>query len=139
MRSQSQGSLLYDAGCGICSRLARSWAPTLHRYGFAVAPLQSAWLPMRTGLSPAELLRDVRLLRPDGQLTSGPDVYRYIMRRIWWAYPAYLVSRAPVLRRLFDWGYRSVARHRQVISRRCGLATNPGKNDESTEVGRSHG
>jgi hypothetical protein len=94
---------------------------------------------MRTGLSPAELLRDVRLLRPDGQLTSGPDVYRYIMRRIWWAYPAYLVSRAPVLRRLFDWGYRSVARHRQVISRRCGLATNPGKNDESTEVGRSHG
>src|SRR5688572_16923122 len=97
-----EGWVLYDAACGICSRWVPSWGPTLQRLGLGVAPLQSPWVEDRTGLAAAELLSDLRLLRPDGRLISGAEVYRFIMRRLWWAYPLYLLSEVPGLRSLFD-------------------------------------
>src|SRR3982751_1741745 len=122
MSAGPQGTVLYDAACGLCRRLARRWTPALERYGFTVAPLQSPWVPSRTGLDEHEPVAEIRLIRVDGELISGPDVYRAIMRRIWWAYPGYLLSLAPGLRRLFDWTYRTVARHRGAISASCGLS-----------------
>jgi predicted DCC family thiol-disulfide oxidoreductase YuxK len=120
-----EGWVLFDGACGICSRWVPSWGPTLQRLGLAIAPLQSPWVQEHTGLAPHELVSDLRLLRPDGQLISGADVYRYVMRRIWWTYPLYLLSEAPGLRRLFDWIYRTFARHRMQISATCGLPQNP--------------
>jgi predicted DCC family thiol-disulfide oxidoreductase YuxK len=116
-----EGWVLFDGACGICSRLAHASAPTLRRLGLETAPLQSEWVPQLTGLPPEQLLSDIRLLRHDGSLTSGADVYRYVMRRIWWMFPIYLLSKTPVVRQLFDWGYRSFARHRLEISSSCGL------------------
>ena len=75
----------------------------------------------RTGLPPADLLSNIRLLQPDGQMLAGPEVYRYMMRRIWWTYPIYLLSRVPGLSHLFDWAYRTFARHRTRISASCGI------------------
>jgi predicted DCC family thiol-disulfide oxidoreductase YuxK len=115
------GWVLYDADCGVCTRLAQFWKPTLVRLGFSTAPLQSPWVPERTGLALEELLTDIRLLASDGTLLSGPNVYRHVMRRLWWAYPLYLLSKAPGLSRAFDWGYRAFARHRTRISATCGL------------------
>jgi len=115
------GWVLYDGDCGVCSRWVPSWGPTLQRRGLAIAPLQSAWVRERTGLLPADLLSDIQLLQPGGQLLSGPDVYRYMMRRIWWTYPLYLLSKPPGLSQLFDWAYRTFARHRMRISAGCGL------------------
>jgi predicted DCC family thiol-disulfide oxidoreductase YuxK len=114
------GWVLYDGDCGVCSRWVPSWGPTLQRRGLAIAPLQSAWVRERTGLLPADLLSDIQLLQPGGQLLSGPDVYRYMMRRIWWTYPLYLLSKLPGLSQLFDWAYRTFARHRMRISAGCG-------------------
>ena len=121
MKPEPQGSILYDASCGACSRWVSFWTPTLERHGFTVSPLQSPWVPSHTGLPETELLDDVRLLHPDGRLTSGPDVYRYVMRRIWWSYPGYLLSLLPGLRTVFDWAYRTFARHRAAFSATCGL------------------
>jgi hypothetical protein len=101
--------------------LAQFWEPTLQRLGLSIAPLQSPWVQERLVLPRDKLLDDLRLLRPDGRFISGADVYRYIMRRIWWAYPLYLLSKAPGLSRLFDWSYRTFARHRMRISATCGL------------------
>lgn len=101
--------------------------------GLEPTPLQSPWLPDRTGMSGEELVREVRLLRPDGALINGPEVYRFIMRRTWWLYPAYLVSLVPGARSLFDWGYRSFARHRSLISAVCGL---PDRHDSAAEAGK---
>ena len=39
------------------------------------------------------------------------------MRRIWWAYPLYLLSAAPLLSRVFDWAYRTFAINRHRFSR----------------------
>jgi predicted DCC family thiol-disulfide oxidoreductase YuxK len=115
------GWLLYDGECGICSRWVPAWAPTLRRYGLAVAPLQSSWVSKRTGLTESDLLNDIQLLERQGQLHSGPDAYRYLMRRIWWASPFYLLSILPGLRSGFNWAYRTFARHRTRISASCGL------------------
>lgn len=115
------GWVLYDADCGVCSRWVPAWAPWLERSGLTIAPLQSSWVPDRTGLTPGDLLSDIRLLELDGTLYSGADVYRYLMRRIWWGYPLYLLSRTPGFRQLFNWAYRTFARHRMRISASCSL------------------
>jgi hypothetical protein len=128
------GWLLYDGSCGVCSRGVSAWAPTLDRYGIGIAPLQSDWVRTQLNVSDAELLADVRLLArvadsktgrhenlgPYQQIV-GADVYRYIMRRIWWAYPLYLLTRVPGLRTLYEWGYRRFAERRYHISRVCRL------------------
>jgi predicted DCC family thiol-disulfide oxidoreductase YuxK len=98
------------------------WALTLRRRGFEIAPLQTDWVRERLGASSEdELLSDFRLLLNDGRQMRGADAYRYVMRRIWWVYPIYLVSVTPVLRRLFDWGYRTFADNRYHVSRSCRL------------------
>ncbi|HJR16826.1 MAG TPA: DUF393 domain-containing protein [Gemmatimonadales bacterium] len=115
------GWILYDGDCGVCSRWVPSWAPSLSRYGLAVAPLQSPWVEERTGLSGSELVKEIRLLERNGRLHSGANVYRYLMRRIWWAYPLYLISIVPPFSRAFDWAYRTFATHRIRLSESCGL------------------
>lgn len=105
----------------MCTRLARSWSPTFARLGLSAAPVQSPWVSGRTGLDNDELVRSIRLLENDGTLFSGPEVYRYVMRRLWWTYPLYLLSRLPALSHIFDWSYRTFARHRGVISAGCSL------------------
>jgi predicted DCC family thiol-disulfide oxidoreductase YuxK len=112
--------VLYDGACGICSRWVPKWSPTLARLGLDVAPLQSPWVGQRTGLPGDVLLQELRLLHRDGSLTSGADVYRYILRRLRWTYPVYLLSVMPGFRPLFDWAYRTFARHRMRISASCG-------------------
>jgi predicted DCC family thiol-disulfide oxidoreductase YuxK len=121
MNAPAAGWILYDGSCGICSRWVPFWAPTLRRLGLDTAPLQSAWVAERTGLAPDVLVQDVRLLRTDGSLVSGADVYRWAMRRLWWALPLYAVSVLPGGRQLFDWAYRTFARHRMHLSDACGL------------------
>jgi predicted DCC family thiol-disulfide oxidoreductase YuxK len=43
------------------------------------------------------------------------------MRRIWWAYPLYVLSVTPLLSRVFDRAYRNFAVNRYRFSRACGL------------------
>lgn len=117
----AKGWILYDGDCGVCSHWVPRWRTTLSRLGLEVAPLQSAWVEERTGLAHDALLTDLRLLRNDGSIIAGADVYRYVMRRVWWAYPLYLVSVVPGFRQVFDWGYRTFAQHRMRISASCGI------------------
>jgi predicted DCC family thiol-disulfide oxidoreductase YuxK len=114
------GWVLYDDSCGFC----RCWIPLWSR-GFDIAPLQAAWVRERIGLSEAELLRDIRLLLADGRRLDGASAYRYVMRRIGWAFPLYLASTLPLLRQAFDWAYQTFSRNRFRFSRACGLANDP--------------
>ncbi len=113
--------MLYDAGCGVCARWVPFWAPTLGRLDLAIAPLQAPWVAAQVGLSDDALLADIRLLLRDGRQLVGADVYRYVMRRRWWAYPFYLLTVTPGLRWLFDRAYRAFAAHRLRFSAACGL------------------
>jgi predicted DCC family thiol-disulfide oxidoreductase YuxK len=115
------GWVLYDDSCGFCSRWVPFWSGALSRRGLGIAPLQADWVRSRLSLSDAEIVQDLLLLFRDGRLIRGADVYRYVMQRVWWAYPLFLLSTAPVGRRMFDFGYRTFARNRFRVSRACGL------------------
>jgi len=67
------------------------------------------------------LLADIRLLTTSGQLVSGADVYLYVARCIWWAWPFYAVFSLPGFNRLIHAGYRWFARNRYCISHTCRL------------------
>ncbi len=121
-RSELQGTVLYDDSCGFCRRWVPFWEKTLNRRGFKIAPLQSSWVKERLNLPAEELEQELRLLFPDGKQVIGADVYRHVMRRIWWAFPFYLISIAPLFRRIFDWSYRTFADNRYRISSSCGLS-----------------
>ena len=120
-----KGWVLYDGTCGFCSRWVPFWQSTLKKRGFRIAPLQADWVGERFALSEQELTSDFRLLLANGQRLAGADVYRYLMRRIWWATPLYVLSISPIFRTLFDRGYRAFADNRYRISRTCRLSPKP--------------
>lgn len=116
------GWVLFDGSCGFCRNWVVYWAPTLRRRGFEIAPLQEPWVRERLDTSSEdELLSDFRLLLSDARQLRGAEAYRYLMRRIWWTYPIYLLAVTPILRHVFDWGYRVFADNRYHISRSCRL------------------
>ena len=116
-----RGWVLYDGACGVCARWVPYWAPTLARLGLDVASLQEPWVRDRLPLASDALLSDIRLLLDDGTHVAGADVYRYVMRRLWWAYPGYLAATAPGVSRIFDASYRAFADHRHQLSAACRL------------------
>jgi predicted DCC family thiol-disulfide oxidoreductase YuxK len=116
-----QGVVLYDGQCGFCSRWVKFWAGTIARRGFKIASLDEPWVAERLRMPREELLTDIRLLTAAGQLISGPDVYLYVTRRIWWAWPFYAIFSLPGLNRLIHIGYRWFARNRYCASHACKL------------------
>ena len=110
------GWVLCDDSCGFCRRWVPFWAATLSKRGFMIAPLQSEWAVKRLTTPKDDLLSDLRLLLADGTEVRGADVYRHAMRRIWWAYPFYILSIVPLLRGIFDWSYRVFANNRYHVS-----------------------
>lgn len=109
--------MLYDDTCGFCRRWVPRFERTLKRRGYAIAPLQAAWVREQLGPGDERLFADVRLLRRTSEQITGADVYRHCMRRIWWAWPLWLFSVLPGTSRLFDHAYRTFARNRHRISR----------------------
>jgi predicted DCC family thiol-disulfide oxidoreductase YuxK len=118
-----RGVVLYDGQCGFCSRWVRYWAGMLERQGFAIASLDEPWVAEKINTPREELLTDIRLLTADGRLISGADVYLYVTRRIWWAWPFYAFFSLPGLNLLIHLGYRWFARNRYHISHACRLGS----------------
>lgn len=116
------GWVLFDGSCGFCRTWVEYWSDVLRKRGFQIAPLQDAWVRDRLAApDEEELLRDLRVLLPSGRELRGAHAYRYVMQRIWWTYPLYLLSITPLLRHLFDWAYRTFADNRYHFSRSCAL------------------
>ena len=125
-----RGWILYDGSCGFCSKWVPFWSSTLANQGLGFAPLQAAWVKDRIDMPEEELLSDLRLLLDTGEVISGPDVYRHVMRHAWWLTPLYLFSIIPGLSHLFDWSYRTFANHRYEVSAACRLPAELTKTDE---------
>ena len=117
----ARGVVLYDGQCGFCSRWVKYWAGTLGRRGFEIASLDESWIAERIKMPHEELLTDIRLLTAGGQLISGADVYLYVTRRIWWAWPFYAIFSLPGFNRLIHVSYRWFARNRYCVSHACKL------------------
>ncbi len=118
---ETQGVVLYDGPCGFCSRWVKYWEKTLARHRFEIASLDEPWVADQLRMPQEELLTDIRLLTADGQLISGADVYLYVTRRIWWAWPFSAIFSFPGFNQLIHAGYRWFARNRYCVSRACKL------------------
>jgi predicted DCC family thiol-disulfide oxidoreductase YuxK len=99
-------TLLYDANCGLCSRWAARVAPILRRRGVAVAPLPAASDEMK-----------LRLV--SGEELGGADAAVSLARRVWWAWPVWLLSRLPGIMPGLRRGYRWIAAHRSCVRGSC--------------------
>jgi predicted DCC family thiol-disulfide oxidoreductase YuxK len=118
---QLRGWVLYDDSCGFCRRWVPFWAPMLRTRGYDIAALQTPWVRERLRVTEELLLEDILLLLAEGGLVRGADVYRRLLRSIWWAYPLGVLADLPGLRTLFDRAYRAFARNRYCVSRVCYL------------------
>ncbi len=124
MRTASAaGWVLYDGDCAFCVRWMRFWSPVLRRRGFAVDTLQADWVPDALGMTRDEIERDIRLLTAEGESYAGADVYLYLARRIWWAWPFGVLFSLPGFKTLLWSGYRWFRANRHCISGFCARRT----------------
>lgn len=117
-----RGWVLYDDLCGFCRRWVPFFKKTLTKRGIGIAPNHLPWVLQALELKPGQTPGDICLLLRDGRRLLGADAYRYAMRRIWWAYPLYVLSVLPIGRTCFNLGYRLFAINRYRFSRACGLS-----------------
>ena len=116
-----EGWILYDGGCGFCFRWVHFWRKVVEPRGFALKTLQAAADDGSLEVSRENLLDDIRVLTPTGNLQSGADAYLYVARRIWWARPLYTIFRLPGFNCALWKGYRWFNRNRYRVSRYCPL------------------
>ena len=109
----ARGWLFYDADCAFCVKIVRTLAPSLQKHGFALAPLQDPRVGPLLGLSPSELLLEMRLLLSNGQQTGGPDAAVALAHEIWWARPVVWLSRLPGMMPALRSAYRWIAARRK--------------------------
>ncbi len=121
-----EGWILYDGGCGFCFRWVHLWERVVERRGFVVKDLQSAFADGSLPIPQGNLLDDILVLTRSGKLESGADAYLYVSRRIWWAWPFYVIFRLPGFHWLLWRGYRWFNQNRYRISRHCPLPREAG-------------
>ena len=120
--------VLYDGECPFCRRSVQRTGPALRRAGFALATLQSR------GAALTEML----VVWPDGRTFGGADGLVQIARRVWWAWPVWVVSLVPGVMPLLRTAYRFVARHRGCANGACAVPGRAGDRHPSPRIGESH-
>ncbi|MEO5803852.1 MAG: DCC1-like thiol-disulfide oxidoreductase family protein [Verrucomicrobiota bacterium] len=117
------GWIFYDAECALCLRWLRRTERLLNRRNFKFVPLQTTWAKERLGLTPATALAEMRLMRADGRIFGGADAVMEIARKIWWAWPAWMMSKIPGVILFCRAIYRFIANNRHCANNAC-AATN---------------
>jgi predicted DCC family thiol-disulfide oxidoreductase YuxK len=118
IRSEN-GSIYFDASCGMCSAGVRRFERIVGKHGFVFEPLQSPGVSEMLGLQPGEIPDDMKLRTPAGTILGGADAFVHISRHIWWAWPFFLVSKLPGAMWVMRKVYARIARNRHRISAAC--------------------
>ncbi|NNM86919.1 MAG: DUF393 domain-containing protein [Phycisphaerae bacterium] len=116
---QPAGWVLYDADCHFCTTWARRSKKLLESRELVLVPLQTPWVRARLGLPEAQLLTEMRLLRPNGQVFRGADALLEIGRHFCWSWPLAQMGHIPGVHALLVMIYRWVARHRSCAVGAC--------------------
>jgi len=111
--------IFYDAECRLCRAGANRLKGVLARRQMELVPLQSPGTSTLLGVREDQLLVEMRLRLRDGRVFGGATAVVEIARRIWWAYPLWVVSRIPGAMRPMNAMYRWVARNRSCLNDAC--------------------
>lgn len=120
----ARGWLFFDAECAFCTRIAQWLAPILQRRGLGMAPLQDVRVGALLGLSPTQLMREMRLLLPDGRHYGGADAAVALAGEIWWGRPVVWLAKVPGVRKSLRTAYRWIAGQRRCSAERCEIKGN---------------
>ncbi len=113
--------MFYDGECRLCLALVRRWECALARRHFRLAPLQADWVRETLGADGEELLREMRVRTPEGEVLGGAAGVVELARHFWWASWLRGVARFAAGRRLLDAGYRWVAARRHCAGDACAV------------------
>lgn len=117
------GQIYYDASCHFCVSWATRMQHSLVKRGFTLVPLQTPGTAEKLRVPEGELLREMRLLLPDGSVVGGADAIAEIARQVWWAAPLWMLSRLPGVMGLMRTGYRAVGARRGCADASCAVKT----------------
>ena len=112
-------AIFYDADCQACVNVARWFQRSLGRHHFELVPLQTSDASSLLGVTHEQLLDEMRLRLPDGQVFGGADAVAEIARQIWWAWPFWALSKMPGVRSAMRVAYRWFALHRSCTKGAC--------------------
>ncbi|HVZ15976.1 MAG TPA: DCC1-like thiol-disulfide oxidoreductase family protein [Terriglobales bacterium] len=119
--------LLYDGACGFCRRTARLVAPLDWFRMIIPRDVVREWPTLQVDFPSLQMdacLKDMHVIRSDGQITRGFDAYRsltWVLPAMWPILP--LLYLPPV--RWLGWKiYRQLADNRR---RRCEIGENEGR------------
>jgi len=113
------GLICYDGDCALCLCWLRRVERPLLRRGFGFVPLQTAWVKTQLNLSETDLLKEMRLLLPDGRMFGGADAAVVLARYVWWLWPLWIISKIPGTMPIIRATYRVIAKNRHCASDRC--------------------
>ena len=111
----------YDGDCPLCVQLAGWSRRPLARRGVAMAPLRTPWVAERLGIRATDPLRELVVLEPGDVRFGGVDAIARLMRRIWWAWPFWLVANVPLCRGVLGGLYRWIAARRHCLTGGCSV------------------
>jgi predicted DCC family thiol-disulfide oxidoreductase YuxK len=109
--NQSQGTVLYDAACGMCLATMARLRPLLEPRGFRFEPFPAG----------AEKV-EMKLHTADGHTLGGADCLLAMARALWWLRPLAILTIFPGVMPLLRLAYRKIAANRHCISGACGWA-----------------
>jgi predicted DCC family thiol-disulfide oxidoreductase YuxK len=115
--------VLYDGNCRLCLGAAHHFEPWLKRYHFCLVPLQTPWVRQRLGLRADDELREMALLTEEGRVFGGGEAILQIVRRVWWAWPFFLLAHLPGVRTLLRAVYHIIASRRHCFNGVCQAPT----------------
>jgi predicted DCC family thiol-disulfide oxidoreductase YuxK len=118
---QGERWVFYDGNCSFCVAGVKQMSPFLKLAHFRSSPQQADWAQMLIQeADQGQVIQAIRILTEDGKLHAGADGLLEIVRRIFWAYPFYLLSFLPGVRPLLRTGYDWIAKRRKrCVSEKC--------------------
>lgn len=85
-----------------------------------MVPLQSEQARSTLGLAPGNVPDEMKVETRQGKILGGVDGILHIARRIWWAWPLWLLGQVPGIHSILVWRYRRIA-----ATRHCRAAGPP--------------
>jgi predicted DCC family thiol-disulfide oxidoreductase YuxK len=126
-RGKTNGWVLYDAACPFCLGLLERFRPQIDAAKFRTEPLQSDWVRERLKLPQNQLLAEMKLLLPSGEVYGGAEaIFQFAASmpsdvRPVWAWAVVISGKFPFSMNLGRALYRRVAARRHCVSGQCSI------------------